>query len=273
MILCASYLYSKIELSAYGGIEIAHKNDKGKVLIEDVSSKINFYGFIIYVSATGITFRNVEAKENYYGMAFAYSQITDTDTITLEKKVSLNDNIFYGMWSLGSAVGPTVLVTGDLHTDRNGQYGVFLEPNSAYNIELGSRSGSLTACGNNITDIYNNGTGYFKGNEYTCGSEGGSGNLPDCKKKCPDCPSSLSLWTSENVALMQKPSMTMGLLGDVKENLAVSSISRLAGSGALDRFAERGDIEEILALARSGDVDNLKEAWAKLKNAGAGFKI
>jgi hypothetical protein len=41
----------------------------------------------------------------------------------------------------------------------------------------------------------------------------------------------------------------------------------------LDRFAERGDIEEILALARSGDVDNLKEAWAKLKNAGAGFKI
>jgi hypothetical protein len=70
---------------------------------------------------------------------------------------------------------------------------------------------------------------------------------------------------------MQKPSMTMGLLGDVKENLAVNSISRLAGSGALDRFAERGDIEEILALARtrSGDVDNLKEAWAKLKNAGA----
>jgi hypothetical protein len=152
LILCASYLYSKIELSAYGGIEIAHKNDKGKVLIEDVSSKINFYGFIIYVSATGITFRNVEARENYYGMVFSPSQITDT--ITLEKKVSLNDNIFYGMWSLSSAV-PTVLVTGDLHTDRNGEYGVLIEPDSTYNIELGSRSGSLTACGNNITDIYN----------------------------------------------------------------------------------------------------------------------
>ncbi|KAK1741194.1 hypothetical protein QTG54_008446 [Skeletonema marinoi] len=89
-----------------------------------------------------------------------------------------------------------IKVKGVVNIYKNKYYGFFM--GATVNVVVDKR-GALNSCSNGqggsiFKDIYNDGSGTFSGDGYTCGTEGNSGtgpsgaNLPDCKA-CPSCPS------------------------------------------------------------------------------------
>ena len=180
------------------------KNVGAEVLIEDVISKNN--GFAgIQVSGTGITIRNVEARNNPAAGVLIFrdrSAVDPLTDITLDGQVSLNNNVNNGLLIHSDAKG-IVKVTGDLNVDRNEVDGVYMSRNavtvvlnkgsSSGKSGKGSSSGSIKACGNGF-DIRNFGNGTFEGNDYTCdpvnGADAGGGDVPVCKLCYPSCSSS-----------------------------------------------------------------------------------
>ena len=118
--------------------------------------------------------------------------INVTTDVTFDGKVPINNNknngilirnLYYGTATVG-----TILVTGELNTERNGLNGVEMGPCINVNVVLGNKevgtdgrfpktvngfssggiSGSITACENNYKDIVNDGNGTFQGADYTC---------------------------------------------------------------------------------------------------------
>ena len=89
-------------------------------------------------------------------------------------------------------------VKGVVNLYKNARCGFYMDT-TALNVVVDKR-GALNSCsndqdGNGLPDIFNQGSGTFSGDGYTCGTEGNSGtggstgaNLPVCKA-CPSCPS------------------------------------------------------------------------------------
>ena len=192
------------------------KNSGAEVLIEDVMSKNNIY-IGIALSGTGITIRNVEARNNpgagvlIFGDSGAVDPLTD---ITLDGQVSLNNNVNNGL-AIGASAKGIVKVTGDLNVDRNKYDGVYMDNSTDVTVVLnkgsssgksgkGSSSGSIKACGNGF-DIRNFSNGTFEGNDYTCdpvnGADAGGGDVPVCKLCYPSCSSSSNRVLDESASI------------------------------------------------------------------------
>mmetsp|Transcript_12420 Transcript_12420/g.18529 ORF Transcript_12420/g.18529 Transcript_12420/m.18529 type:complete len:444 (+) Transcript_12420:92-1423(+) len=191
--------------------------------------------FIHDNGSTGIRFKGETGSEssiqiegvrsisnNGYGMFFESD--VDTTMILRVKDSETSYNKGGGLGSVLGAAGGSIdfEVEGFFNSRYNGYDGVFLRvgemkvkgvvnlyKNRERGLYVGSavnvvvdKGGALNSCSNNqggyifgSLDIYNDGSGTFSGDGYTCGTEDNSGtgsstgaNLPVCKA-CPSCPS------------------------------------------------------------------------------------
>lgn len=196
-ICCLSFFHSEF-YNNYDGLTVYQeiKNGGVEILIEDVISKNN-EDIGIGAVGTDISIRNVEARNNQFAGVLIYSSSSDQKTdITLDGHLSLKNNI-NGLYIGFGAMG-TIQVTGNLEADRNKNNGVAMDNTTNVDVVLnkgsssgksskGRSSGSIKACDNGGVDIGNNGTGVFEGNEYTCDTKRGEGNLPECTPCYPNC--------------------------------------------------------------------------------------
>ena len=180
------------------GIDYYEKS-LGKVVLENVRANNNlqvlqdsFEGVGMKLFSSNIKMKNVEATGNgSTGISMTASddgsngkngEIKVEIVGTTVVRYNGNNGILLRKGALTSLTG-NMKVKGRTYIYNNRGDGLKITPGVNVDVEM-ARGGTLLSCGNvSGNDIFNSGGGKFDEKGVACGTQGGSGNLPDCRRR------------------------------------------------------------------------------------------